>query len=1025
MSAPSPSDPTFPSLPPDPSMTSTWLPADEVESVISDLNKYRLSTRKIPTYGFKLALTALKSALAKISVAIRAEDPEQIYRTTVSFLTLHLSAFQKPSSLNSNNSHPWGHRQNLIVSEAIAQYKKRIHPTSASVPVPIPLLPSGVMLPEISSVAVPQESSLHSFDDLDESDIDYESSDKVSKRCTKFMEDGYLSKALRSLSQAPLATVTVKTVDQLRLLHPCPAPPSIIDPAIDWLETQHIADSAPPIVIDPAHFRFALKKQDNGSAAGPTRLDGRAWNWLVDDDQALLHIIDLAELIVNNSPLISSQLRDLLTASNLIPGTKPNGKIRPIAVGDCLIRACENYMLHMHETRIHESLFPVQLGVGTSCGVESVIHAAQNYIDSNGDSDIILIKLDLQNAYNNLSRRAFLRLVRDQYPELLRIALFLYKEPTKLIIRNDGDIATVIPSSEGVRQGGPLSTVLFCLAIQPALVEISKKFPKAFLKAIADDITIIAPIEEAEQIYLSVSELLNVRLHLTRAIGPKKCACLWPSPRPPPDRFHTLCTELQLEKHVGSIPLLGGVVGSDHNGSMSQIIADLWKQCTDDLSLLASRSLHVQDHLLLLRDSVAKSPSYITRVVPPSLAAIHVSAYQQKLYDHINVHILDNRLSHPSLTTQMLSIKTQLSLPESYGGLGFTLLGNTWPLHYAASLCSSIPLLTSHRTSQFTEIKDMIQYFVSNWSFGDTLHALLPSDTVALWSLYRPYKLHHKLQRSLTHLIHKQSATSWKALPSHSHSDHIRIHFLQQRYASSWLHAMPTSPEYRLSDIELSIALATRLGIPVTNSPSANCPNCGRQVLHDPSHPFTCDRVDGHHFWVNRRHNKIRDMLMKTASEYNLDYIKEPNIYEKNKEGYRENRGDTMIGLNVPSVFDAHVKTVTADSFLLHSNSPNDILNAAALEKRKDHQEKCEKIQAVFIPFVMSHYGTFHIDAYRGIRSLARKCAEVRPWEEYESTRRKVLSETRLKAQFLVLKGNAHIVKHPFDWTGHRWVRWN
>ena len=52
----------------------------------------------------------------------------------------------------------------------------------------------------------------------------------------------------------------------------------------------------------------------------------------------------------------------------------------------------------------------VQLGVGVRMGCEAAVHSVRDYVDTHTrTSDIVIIKLDLTNAFNIVHRSAVLR----------------------------------------------------------------------------------------------------------------------------------------------------------------------------------------------------------------------------------------------------------------------------------------------------------------------------------------------------------------------------------------------------------------------------------------------------------------------------------------------------------------------------------------------------------------------------------------------------------------------------------------
>ena len=80
----------------------------------------------------------------------------------------------------------------------------------------------------------------------------------------------------------------------------------------------------------------------------------------------------------------------------------------------------------------------------------------------------LIFVADFKNAFNTVNRERFLREVRHYMPGLARWAEWCYGRPSKLFF--DG---VVISSEVGVQQGDPIGPLLFALALQPVLVQLS------------------------------------------------------------------------------------------------------------------------------------------------------------------------------------------------------------------------------------------------------------------------------------------------------------------------------------------------------------------------------------------------------------------------------------------------------------------------------------------------------------------------------------------------------------------------
>ena len=95
--------------------------------------------------------------------------------------------------------------------------------------------------------------------------------------------------------------------------------------------------------------------------------------------------------------------------------------IRPIAIGEILRRITAKYLCLVNRKMFLQHLAPIQLGVGARCGMESIIHSVRLELEV-ADSDYVLFQVDFRNAFNNISRRHFLDIVKSDFPDIYNLA---------------------------------------------------------------------------------------------------------------------------------------------------------------------------------------------------------------------------------------------------------------------------------------------------------------------------------------------------------------------------------------------------------------------------------------------------------------------------------------------------------------------------------------------------------------------------------------------------------------------------
>eukprot|EP00663_Eupelagonemidae_sp_cell21sb_P005109 gene5110-biopygen6244 len=122
-----------------------------------------------------------------------------------------------------------------------------------------------------------------------------------------------------------------------------------------------------------------------------------------------------------------------VAGARLVALLKPNGKLRPIAIGEVLRRLVAKCLCASAGPAARRLLWPLQTGVaiplGLECSVRVVRQLASRQRLAPGD---VLLQIDARNAFNNIKRRFVLQEVRDHFPGLLPWLLWCYDNEPKL-----------------------------------------------------------------------------------------------------------------------------------------------------------------------------------------------------------------------------------------------------------------------------------------------------------------------------------------------------------------------------------------------------------------------------------------------------------------------------------------------------------------------------------------------------------------------------------------------------------------
>ena len=287
----------------------------------------------------------------------------------------------------------------------------------------------------------------------------------------RHVRNGHEGRAGRCLDSSRMAVVDDATIAQLKALHP-PAPPPI-PPTVE-------EGPAGPAQVDADRFLGILQRLPQGTASGRN-------GWTYKHIQAAgLHsqmTRDAMRGFVND--LLSGDIPHchLLLASRLIALEKPQGGVRPIAIGEAFLRLSSICAL-LTSQNAADLLAPLQIGVGISGGAEIPGHSLRPDFCN---SDVVTVQVDLQNAFNLANRDDLVHAVADKLPSLLPYVLMAYQRRSPLVIQPADGSHDVLWSETGIRQGDPMGPLLFALAYQPTLHGVQKHAADAIVTACHDD----------------------------------------------------------------------------------------------------------------------------------------------------------------------------------------------------------------------------------------------------------------------------------------------------------------------------------------------------------------------------------------------------------------------------------------------------------------------------------------------------------------------------------------------------------
>ena len=755
-----------------------------------------------------------------------------------------------------------------------------------------------------------------------------ENNERKVKNSVALAREGLLGKACQALTSAGIAPNNNETWELIQSKHPKGPPP--IPPA----------PSTPPIPILSKDFNIAmvLRSFPKSTACGPSGL-------------RIQHLLDTAEVPLQFP--ISSSLRDIvnLLASGKVPvsvsrhlaggsltalvkgkpGLPPD--IRPIAVGEALRRLTGKCLCAVLKSKASEFFAPFQFGVACPAGAEKVIHGLRHCIEEHWEEeDFVVLKIDMCNAFNLVSRQALLDECAFHFPDLLPWASWCYGQQPLL----QHPLGTVT-SEVGVQQGDPLGPMFFSLVLHKLVSAIAtdEDTAKLLFHAWYLDDGVVAGPKQSVLHALTIIQELGPPLGLV--INPSKCELY-------SQNDMSVFSSQMKQSNMPHLEILGSPIGDTI--FCANVVSQKCAQASQLLSQIEEvGSVDPQVALLLLRMCGAFSKMvHLARSTPPSLVAE-------------GFRYFDNDVRHCFASCTGVDTSDdaweQAQLSLSRGGLGFRRLSKHSPACYIASVCMS-GLFSAPQ-------QHLLQ------SIDDFNHCIPPSKAISFESLTNTPSSQKALSGELEDELFRQ------LLSKSSVPDRARLLSVSSPHASAWLSVVPSPGlNLHLEPAEFQAAIQWWLGIGVAHG--SLCPHCPHSLDPLGHHALTCK----HGGDVVNRHNRLRDVFAESCRRACIGVQVEAGS-GLGRDEHHTRPADVLATnwmLGKPAAFDFAV-TSPLNSSTLHEASVTAGSAAHATEARK-HQAndvKCAELGWVSIPVVVETYGCWGTEAKWALSQLASRLA--------------------------------------------------
>ena len=909
-------------------------------------------------------------------------------------------------------------------------------------------LSSGSSVVDAETIAVRQQ-KFHTI----KNGVNYDQQIRNIRRAKNFLNDGHYSRAVKALLNKPLPIDAVEEehINKLRQLHPQPAaqdqplpslPSTNAHCTIDWKDAQFIR---------------LINRSANGSAPGLSGWTGEMVRVLTDNEECLKGLAALISDITNGD--LPAEAKPFILSSQLIATPKPSGGLRPIAIGEVFYKLATLRAQQLTSPVAAELLQPIQLGVGVSGGCEIAIHTLQHALTQPSEP-FAALSIDFRNAFNERSRADILSLLfkEKSLEQIWKLCHFAYSEPSDLFVRDQstGLLRTVngLSSAEGVRQGDPLSSILFALSMKEiySLALAAQPLPSSSdidslpVEGIAihDDLSFFGPADKLIPVFNRIKELA-ARGGLT--VQTSKCKFLYfhQDSHPLSDSVTNFIQNNCFEFIQDATILLGSPIGKAP-AAVEKLVEQIVTDQQELFEAISNDNITVHEAMLLLRMCGVPRLNYLIRTCRPFTTTQSAKKFDQQL-----LTTATNKLNIPNQT----STNDILSLPIHHGGFGltrsseiadaawFSSIVNTFK-HYSSYWRSFIQRnpgyfnrvandSSSSSSSSITpfslveQLEHSIQAIHNNVD-SKSKH-LIPASTNEFLAFcnskgkrsnYNANATNPHLQKLLSTAIKTKKVNAMKAAMKGNLVATARYNSVSSADSSRWLTVIPSQPEFQLSNAEYRSAARLRLGLPTTNQQPVltRCPLCLKSTRYtataglpdspiDQWHCFSCNKLKPTS--ITDRHDFLVNIIRNWCDRVGITVRKEPR--RLNNDNRR--RPDLLMYTEQQKILvDVQVVHPTCSSHLQSSAADNPTtIETAERNKKRKYSAMALKQQAKFVPFIVDTFGQLGKDAKELIGVIATAAHNnSNSLYSYKGVKQDLLSAVAVGIQ----RGNAMVLNDAF-----------
>ena len=665
----------------------------------------------------------------------------------------------------------------------------------------------------------------------------------------------------------------------------------------------------------------------------------------------------------------------------------------------------------------------------------------------------------MANAFNSINRAALLQAAYSQ-PDLApcwRMVAFAYGQPSLLLMAGDSavaDDAAYLLSENGVRQGDPLSSMLFSLAMRKVYSRIAAEL-QAGCYAFIDDSHGVGYLSQCWQVWQQLPEQLaplGLQLNVTKCeltcfhvATDAQVAALHGDDRQALASFQASGVTI----NTRCMRVLGCVVGATDALVADELRNNNKFRADQREAFHRLRLLNKQTGMIALRQLTGTVLTNRLRAMTPASTVAHAAEYDDCVLRaaHRLVGVLP---SYGDVYDH------QLRWPLRIGGFGLTSAVEIAPAAYIAGLSCTL-----RQSPAFAELYSSDAELESSWP----MHSAVADSIARVAAIEAPLiaQCPPALLANVSASVLPTSADTFvvhcRALPSTcliqsavSHRistlSHIarvrqagqrgksgeaelaRLHSLNNEKAKEsllWLQVLPTSVYLRLPDSKWQWAAQLRLGMPVPvyesggHSGSGVCVHTAAAAANG-WHPLTCITSMGAE--ITQRHNLVLSRIAHSARLLGIV----PRVEPAGLHSDDRRRPDIQLDLpDVTLLGDVTISHPLAKSWQRVAASSargvEAVGDAREAQKNALYADMARECAMEFGAIVLYTYGGFHASALSFIQHMA-KAVDPATCLTSPSRWRRDLMEQMAIARFAVQRGTADImITAAQRMRGRAWVR--